>query len=365
MSKKKKKNKEVDTKNGTEEKPLFCEQLKAGDYDTTALIDKESRDNFLTMKPEFIPLNKDEKPQVPPIPEQPQPTGEGIVIIALGHPEYGKMAANLAASIRFADPFVKIHLVYTPSSITHIQAAHKALFTSMAECPAECYTKNGRSVYLKAKTHIYDLSPFEKTIMLDADMLFLSDESKKGAWQLFQDLKDVEFTFQNRGFLDLSAETLDPTFSRWANVNEVKAVYQTTGKFYHLASEFIYFTRTDSNKEFFDLAKKIFDEPKVKSFVFDNDIPDELAFDIAAAVLGKYPHKDNYVPIYWFATDKKKGLQDVRKTHYGLSIGGNVLPDDVLNKYLNEAKAHARRLGLPYHFKVFPKKQWSVGRKTA
>lgn len=117
-------------------------------------------------------------------------TSRGILLVALGAPEYGYMAANLAASIRHSDSEVNIHLVYAGKAISHFTAAHKALFSSMAECPAEYYTRGtrdeGRGIndpatdkqqqtteYIKAKTHIYELTPYEETLFLDVDMYIL------------------------------------------------------------------------------------------------------------------------------------------------------------------------------------------------
>ena len=295
----------------------------------------------------------------------------GILIIALGAPEYGRMAANLASSIRFADKDMKIHLVWSGQSISHLTDAHKALFTSMAECPAEYYTKNGKTVYLKAKTCIYELSPFEETLFLDADMIWFSNRQFKNATTVFNELKDVELTFQNRGHFDLKKDVLNENYSNWCNIKEVKAKYFTgaiggeKGRFYHLHSEFVFFKRSESNKAFFKLCREIFDKPKVKPADFDGDIPDELAFDIAVAITGKNPHKENYLPIHWFAMDGKASLHDLHDKYYGLSMGGNNLPPRVMEKYKMLAKVYARSLGLPFSFSISPKKRWSPTRRAA
>lgn len=285
----------------------------------------------------------------------------GILLIALGSPHYGRMAANLAASIRYGDKDIDIHLVSQESALTHLSESHRALFTSISECPPDCYLKNGKEVYLKAKTYVYDLSPFDETIFLDVDLVWFGQRKISN---LFTELKDVDFTMQNRGFCDLSNESLKTTFSLWCNINEVKLVYDTTGKFYHLASEFIYFKRTDKNKEYFELVKEIFENPRVKAKTFDGDIPDEMAFDIASAVLGRYPHKDNYVPIFWYAVDKSMAWSDLMREYNGYSIGGNVLPSSVRIRYEQLTKAHSVNLKLPYNFKVYAKKRWNKQRAT-
>jgi len=310
--------------------------------------------------------------------------GAGILIIALGAPQYGRMAANLASSIRFADAEVKIHLVWSGASISHLSDKHKALFTSMSECPAEYYTKplpksfpegegqgGAKTVFLKAKTCIYELSPFDETIFLDADMIWFSNPQKKNASTLFNELKGTELTFQNRGHFDLRNEKLKEDYSNWCSIKEVKEKYfaggieENKGRFYHLHSEFIYFSRSESNKQFFDLARQIFDEPKVKPASFDGDIPDELAFDIAVAITGKNPHKEHFRPIHWFAMDGRANLNELQHKYYGLSMGGNNLPPAIINRYKMLAKFYARHFGLPYSFTIEPKKRWSATRRAA
>lgn len=291
-------------------------------------------------------------------------------MVGLGHPQYGNMAANLASSIRAMDKDMPIHLVHTASSITHFTDKHKALFTSMQECPKEFYTKGNKQVYLKAKTHIYELSPFEQTLFLDADMIWFSDDTHKNASTILDELKGVALTFQNRGFFDLHEEKIKEDYIYWCNIKEVKEKYfkgaidKDKGRFYHLHSEFIYFERSEAIEDFFTTAQMIFDEPLVKAADFDGDIPDELAFDIAVAVTGMNPHKDFYLPIHWYNTEGMFNERVDRTRFTGISIGGNNIPQRVLEKYNGFARYYARVMGLPYHFNAHPKKQWSKTRKN-
>lgn len=312
---------------------------------------------------------KGEEFKKPVVEQEEKKPNRGIVLIALGSPQYGRMAANLAASIRFADNGIAIHLVYSGSSITHLSPDHKKLFTSMAECPREYYLKGGKEVYLKAKTCIYELSPFEETIMMDVDLIFC--DSRKKASSLFEQLKNIEWTMQNRGYADLSKDILPSHFCQWCDINDVKKVYETTGRFYHLASEFIYFKRSDDNEKYFKLVRDIFDNPLIPGKLFNGDLPDEFAFDIASAILGKYPHQDNWVPIYWFAVDNKKlETNDIIKQYYGISIGGADVPNKFLKGsspspaglYDRISEFYSVRLGLK-PMTIYPKQEWNQLRK--
>ncbi len=295
---------------------------------------------------------------------------KGILLIAVGSNQYGRMAANLASSIRAIDANIKIHLVWSGESISHLTDKHKELFTSMSECPKEYYTKGEKSVYIKPKLFMYELSPFKETLFLDSDVILISDNTFKNPSTIFDELKDVELTFQNRDFFDLSKEEINEGYSFWCNVKDVKEKYfaggfkNGTGKYYSLHSEFVYFNRSDSNAKFFKLAQQIFDKPLVKGKEWGGDLPDELAFAIAMAITGKYPHKDKYLPLFWFAAEKQIPLSQIRSNYYGISIGGHILPERIKGEYESLAKVYAKMMNLPYHFPVFAKKTWAKERAS-
>ena len=52
----------------------------------------------------------------------------GIILLALGHPYYGRMAYNLAMSIKAVDSTVDITLVYTEGAIAHINHRNMWVF---------------------------------------------------------------------------------------------------------------------------------------------------------------------------------------------------------------------------------------------
>lgn len=285
----------------------------------------------------------------------------GILLIALGDPMYGRMAANLITSIRFSDKDIPVHLVYSGNSISHLSESRKAMFTSISECPPEYYSKNGKVCYFKAKTHVYDLSPFEETIFMDVDLLLFGGK-KPSDW--FEQLKDIDFTMQNRGYADLTKENLKADYCMWVNIQELKAMYPKSERFYQLASEFIYFKRTDNNALFFEYVKEIYMTPPLKSMQFGTDLPDEYAYDIACATLQHYPHKDNFVMIYWYHTEPKMPMNDIIKKYSGYSIGGNYMPDHVKASYDNMAKFYAKASGERFHYTIMNKRQFAPERKA-
>ena len=298
---------------------------------------------------------------------RPSSATRGILLIALGAPEYGWMAANLAASIRYHDREIAIHLVHSDSSVAHFTASHCGLFTSMELCPIGYYTRAGAMAteYIKAKTHIYDLTPFDETLFLDVDMYILPHTHMSTVMSELSAICD--YTIENRGYIDLSLpdDQLDKNYSTWANILDVKHHYKTTGRFYHLHSEFIFFKKNEANKKFFETVREVYDTRPVAWVVFDGAVPDEYAFDIATCITGHYPHRDDYIAIYWHGMD---GRQDwnkkVVKNYIGFSLGGNYIPDWLISKVNTYKQLYRTSLRLPHLFNVAPKRRWNAKRKV-
>src|SRR5687767_9890096 len=108
----------------------------------------------------------------------------GILLLAIGHPYYGRMAYNLAISLKANDINTHITLVYTDSAITHINQRNMWVFDNKMPYPN---TDEPFGVKLK----LYDLTPYERTIYIDVDALWVNKQSPA---KLFEQLKGIPFT---------------------------------------------------------------------------------------------------------------------------------------------------------------------------
>jgi hypothetical protein len=291
----------------------------------------------------------------------------GILLIALGNPYYGQLAANLAASIKYTTHGrLPIHLVWADDALNHLTPQKMELFDEVQECPHEMYhRKDGKRVYVKAKTHIYDLSKFDETIFLDVDVIMLS---RKTLEQAFDDLKDLDFTMECRSRINIGKDEFVDDYL-WANAHDIKRAYGfKDGFLYGLHSEFIYFKKCEKVARYFETVKEVFAHPKVKmKHVFDGDIPDEFAFAIAMIQHRMYPHQCPYRPLYWYLTDAKTlgtSKQKMLENHYGYSVGGNATPSPVRKTYNQLASAYSLKLGVQYPFKIVQKRQVLYSRKS-
>lgn len=266
----------------------------------------------------------------------------GILIIALGHPYYGRMALNLAMSLKYTSK-LPIALAYNTSAISHI-SENIGLFDKLIEVPEKYYTKRGNTEYIKAKTHLYNLSPFDETLFLDADMLWLP---KRAVDNVFEDLKDENLVIQSRGSVDLNKFNVARQ-SFWCDLNEFKAEYGGD-YFYSLSSEFIYFKKTEETKKFFSDSVKIYDTIKINYTRFSGGIPDELIFNISLLQNKITPTRNVYTPIYWEQAERKNmAPAEMHRLYYGYSIGGKMLSDTEKNFYNNLSKFYGSHFGANY-----------------
>lgn len=287
---------------------------------------------------------------------------KGVLLIALGHAYYGRMAYTLASSIRHTCPDVNIHLVSTESSLAHLNESQLDVFNTISEAPYDSYHRKGNLEYIKSKTWMYNLSPFDTTIFLDVDMIWLT---KKSINSLFEELKDVDYTVQNRDFVELSDPALNAGYSQWADVTEIKEQYKfKKGRYYSLHSEFVYFKKNQKNKLFFNEWIKQYDHLKVKHATFANGIPDELPLSIATVIHQQYPHKDAFLPIYWERAEKPLNRPELISNYYGYSIGGNHLTTTQKNTYNDFANYYANQKGSNVVFKTDSKTKFLTERSN-
>ncbi len=244
----------------------------------------------------------------------------GILLLALGHPYYGQYAYNLLRSIRKNDLETPIALLYDEAAITHLSDIAKSEFSNLIRVPDKCYDGNSTiPKYFKAKTHIYQLSPFKETLFLDADILW---NPKKKAADFLDTLADVDFTMKNSGAI--TSPTGNDAYTDWVSDSDFFSAYPDS-KLYRLHSELIWFKKSKEVGQLFRKAQKAYDKPGVKEKLrIAQMTADELAFSIAMAQTNLYPHSENYQPIYWEATNRGIGRPDLFRRFEGVSFGGKV-----------------------------------------
>lgn len=274
----------------------------------------------------------------------------GILIIACGHRNYGKMATTLASSIRLVDTSINICLAYTDSAIANLTEDELNLFTDKVKLLPKYYTlgKN-KQAYIKTKVHLDEITPYETTLFLDADQVWLWKDTPTN---VIAQLDTHEFIIENSGYIGFD-NYIYPTSENWCDMKEVQQVYEfSTERFYRIHSEFIFFKRTPSVIALYESIRLIYTKPKVKPKVFAGAYPDEYAYAIAISLLELYPLLDNYRPTFWYPREKKQlHLHQIADTYKTLSIGGSFVDEYSKKNYNAVAIRSYKELGikaLPY-----------------
>lgn len=266
----------------------------------------------------------------------------GVLLIAAGNQIYGQMAFNLAMGLKTAQPDIKITLAWKDMGKHHIQH-YLGNFDQVIEIPDQYIMRNGIKTYIRSKTHVYDLSPYDETIFIDADVIWFPQRGING---LFDELAPNEITFSCRGTADLTGT---PKLV-WAEPDQ----YRKTGAtlLYNISSEFMYFKKTETVKKFFETAQKYFDAPTIEFRRFDNTVPDELAFQLAMIETGVKPHTDIFIPFYWEGYEKKRmnvpALYNGR--WYGYSMGGATISPLQKSIYDSLVNYYSRKFAVRFPF---------------
>lgn len=283
---------------------------------------------------------------------------KGIILIAIGNPYYGRLAYNLCISIK-ASEGIPVALIYDDSAVTHLSDEKKIFFDHLIKCPVEYKTQNGKNEWLKPKTFIDKLTPFDETIYLDSDMVW--NPYKKPS-ELFDRFADVDFQIANRGY---SKEVSGMAgFSLWADIAEIKQEHGIS-QYMDVSSEFIYFKSNDKAKEIFAQAQKIFETDRVTYRTFAGGKPDEPAFAIAIEQLNVSCETPFY-PTFWHYHNVKRnvGRTEIVSNYYAISMGGAHLTTPMKQMYSDFTKSCFNLLGVGVPFPIESKSKILAERKT-
>lgn len=248
---------------------------------------------------------------------------KGIILIAIGDPYYGKMAFNLAVTLKANEP-VSISLIHDNEGIGHLSQSQQKWFDNLLPLPSRFDYVGSKREILRPKTLLNVLSPYDETIYIDSDTIW---NPTRRVQNIFDELSGVHFTIANRGYT--KQETGMAGFSLWAPIEEIRKEHGIDS-YLDVSSEFIYFKRGAISEEIFSTAANIFETDPVSYRYFAGGKPDEPAFAIALSKLGHEPHKVPFYPSWWYYHDKSRfpSRSEICNNYWFFSFGGNQV-----NKY--------------------------------
>jgi hypothetical protein len=256
----------------------------------------------------------------------------GILLLATGHPYYSHMAFNLFVSLRSLAPDLPIAILHDGQGFKLLEGWQQDSFTQAIELPSKLV---GGDPY-RVKLYLDELTPFDKTLFMDVDMLW---NNFRSPMDLLGELDGIEFTIINRG----RVSSADSTLSRWVSLSEVGDAYKLD-EFYDISSEMVYFEGTP---KVFAEARKIYAKPKVKVSAFGAGLPDEAFFMIAIEKLGIQLHQSPWEPSYW---EPRYFPKQHSRSHiadfYALSVGGAFTSNHIKKIYDSLIKHYYSSLGI-------------------
>lgn len=269
---------------------------------------------------------------------------KGILLIATNYPIYGNCAYNLLLTVKAMEPHCQVALAHDEIALSYLTDDQRARFDILLPF-------NGSG--FGGKLHVDLITPFKKTIFLDADMAWMP---KHPPSTLFANLEGVEFSAITEGCynLETGADDINKKYYMWADIEEIISVHKlTTGKLYQFRSEMMYFTQSKKVKSLFAKARKIYAQPRLKTIKqFGKQVPDELALNIAAAQLGVEPHRYKWTPAYWSKLhgENVPSFEELYNSYYLLSAGSHMANDSLKRVYNRIVMAAANKVGERYPF---------------
>ncbi len=292
---------------------------------------------------------------------------QGIVLIALGHPYYGRMAYNLALTLKFKNPSMQIAIIHNHTSLSHLDEKRMSIFDQLIPIEDSKYwTVNGAQNYAYPKLFLDQLTPFEETIFLDVDTAWCGNND---VFTLFAQCSKFDFVIKNRNAFDFKTKTTndgDPLWF-WVNENDVAKEYGIkSGKMYSVHAEFIYFKKNERSSAIFKTAIEIASDVKVESglkWAGQNNC-DEVPISISM-VLNKVTIPVGYNPIHWYQYDDQFLSRTELMNNFSLiSSGGNVYPTLLKSFYNDLVQYAAQTLNMPDAYKHQDKKNFLVERQS-
>lgn len=215
---------------------------------------------------------------------------KGIIIYAFGKPTYGKMAFNLAVSLKFNSPDIPICLIHDDTALSHLNADHLAYFNKQVQIDKSDLWDNRTFSPGKAKLSGYKYFPFERNMIIDADSVCI-----KPIEPLFEMCDPKPIYSQTVGTW---LEDAKDWTCQWMALKVCKEVFDLPEKYrlFEINSSFMYVRKCKESQAFYNQALQNYEKgvgnPGV-SKIWGRTFPDELAFNIAFAQTGIEPNFNN------------------------------------------------------------------------
>lgn len=198
----------------------------------------------------------------------------GVLIYAFGEPKFGILAFNLALSIKINDPNANITCLHSENAMNSVSGEKLKYFDQLIKLPISALTYDGKKDYFRAKLDVYENSPYDETLYLDADMFW--HEGKRIS-ELMNICAQWDYTMQIDRIVNLQDSLAVREFNSWANGETYKQKYNfpEAGKLLNVGSYFIFFKKNGRFKELTAETINLYNADKNAASYRENQIADE------------------------------------------------------------------------------------------
>jgi alpha-N-acetylglucosamine transferase len=259
----------------------------------------------------------------------------GVVIIALGHGLYAKFAYNSALSLFNSNKNIPITIITEESCISEIgeriddlkKIGVSFVYVNTDECLID-----GVKNYQLFKLKVYDLSPYDTTLYLDADTII----------NPHKDVGDIFGKCVNRDFQTLCAAVWHAgdkrlhgkKYTHWGKQDEIIRYHKLTFPyFYQTQSSAVLFTKSEQVKKLYKTAHEIYLDRSLPCIKWAGGYPDEYCFNVALNILEMqmiYP----FTPIHGVNTNGDIiSYNNFKERFYGMQVAGTSFKQDAHKVY--------------------------------
>ena len=264
----------------------------------------------------------------------------GVIIQATGNSLYGRFAFNLAMSIRANDRIIPITLICDEEGIKDLKPYMLNFFTEIKYINEKDITFKGKKHHFLLKTMLYNYSPYQNTLFLDADTII---NPKRMISYLFGELQHYNFVTSNNGYFDFkkNQQTLSTkTYQYWGDIDKIKMYYDLRDRLWQVNSTIIYFSKSKEAKNIFNLAEEIYRDELSPKKENKWGFADEYCFNIALSKLQWEANKAPYNPIFIQFLGQRIDKNIILRDYWGFTNGGHRvnpllirLYNEMVNKY--------------------------------
>ncbi len=267
-------------------------------------------------------------------------------MIAVGSNAYGCMAYNMAVSLKLSSD-VPIALLTDETSLDKLHDHQQTIFHQIIP-NWEDYSENGKLNPLRLKTRIWDYTPFEETLYIDVDGLFM--HGFKDIQNIFKDLGSFQIhEVKRHAKKDASKAGMIWTTDKSTKTQHLEEVWD----FYNISeknlypeynSSFIWFKKNKKNEKYFQRVRENYDK-RFWKMGLGGLYPDELAWNSASAQMGHYVKQASWKPIYFQWEQQVAPATTIGNMHWFLGMAAGYQPGKLLSMYNGMARTNMRLYG--------------------